>query len=240
MSAGVASGKQHPAGAQGRLEVDVDGGLVRLRARYDPELVERLRALSGRRFIRERGEWVLPARREALAEVAALVDSLGDEVHVTERARRRLERARPGRVENRDGEFELSFAYNPRLLGRVRSIPERRYYPKRRTWTVPPTRAGALALLALLEDGELTAPPAVEERLARLATARRPAPHENRGIERARRGSEEPRSSPAPHWRHVTRGPILHANRDRQEWVDGIGWCVRIRVDPRRGRREGR
>lgn len=196
MSAGVASGKQHPAGAQGRLEADVDGGLVRLRARYDPELVERLRALPGRRFIRERAEWIIPARREALVEVAALVDSLGDEVHVTERARRRLERARPGRVENRDGEFELSFAYNPRLLGRVRSIPERRYYPERRTWTVPPTRAGALALLALLEDDELTAPPAVAERLTRLAAAR--DPHENGRIEAPQRASEEPRSSPAP------------------------------------------
>src|SRR5437867_1015458 len=38
VSAVVASRTQSPAAGQGRLEVDVDGGLVRLRARYDPGL----------------------------------------------------------------------------------------------------------------------------------------------------------------------------------------------------------
>jgi hypothetical protein len=44
-----------------RLRVDVDGGLVRLRGDYHPELVKQIRSLPGRRFIRERSEWVLPA-----------------------------------------------------------------------------------------------------------------------------------------------------------------------------------
>jgi hypothetical protein len=136
-----------------RLQVDVDGGLVRLRGDYHPELVEQIRALPGRRFIRARGEWVLPARREALAAVAALVERLGEDALLSGRARRRLERARPGRIESRDGRFELAFTYNPRRLARVRSIPERRYLPERRSWTVAPTCAGALALLALLEEG---------------------------------------------------------------------------------------
>lgn len=42
------------------------------------------------------------------------------------------------------------------------------------------------------------------------------------------------RASPTPHWRHVTRGPIFAANPKRREWVDGVGWCVRVRVDPTR------
>jgi hypothetical protein len=37
-----------------------------------------------------------------------------------------------------------------------------------------------------------------------------------------------------PHWRHVTRGHIFRANPHRHEWVEGIGWCVRVRVDPER------
>jgi hypothetical protein len=219
-----------------RLHVDVDGGLVRLRVDYHPELVKQIRALPGRRFIREPGEWVLPARRKGLADVAALVDRLGDDALLSARARRRLVRVRPGRIESRDGQFELCFAFNPRRLARVRSIPERRYQPERRSWTVAPTRAGALALLALLEDGEFTAQPDLAARLARLAAERAPSWSGSEGASGDRAVNGEQRSSPAPHWRHVTRGPIFDANPQRREWVEGIGWCVRVRVDPTRQR----
>jgi hypothetical protein len=219
-----------------RLRVDVDGGLVRLRGDYHPELVKQIRALPGRRFIRERSEWVLPARREALADVAALVERLGEDARLSGRARQRLERARPGRIESRAGQFELSFAFNPRRLARVRSIPERRYLPERRSWTVAPTRAGALALLALLEDAEFTAQPELAARLARLAAERAPSSSGNEGPSGDRAATAEQRSSPGPHWRHVTRGAIFEANPQRQEWVEGIGWCVRVRVDPERPR----
>ena len=219
----------------GRLAIDVDGGLVRLRARYDPELVAQLRTLPGRRFIRARREWVLPAKREALAQLASLVEQLGDAATPTERARRRLERARPGRVDDREGEFELCFPYNARLLERVRSIPERSYRRDRRRWTVPPTRAGALALLALLERGDFTANPEVAARLTRLAAA-----HDPVGSTAAGTASDQRRAPPAPHWRHVTRGPIFDANPHRHRWVDGIGSCVRVRVDPERRRGDRR
>jgi hypothetical protein len=219
-----------------RLHVDVDGGLVRLRGDYHPELVKQIRALPGRRFIRERGEWVLPASREALTDVAALVERLGEDARLSGRARRRLERARPGRIERRDGQFELSFAFNPRRLARVRSIPERRYQPEGRGWTVAPTRAGALALLALIEEGDFAAEPELAARLSRMATARELVPLGAPDSSDDRAASEEQRSSPVPHWRHVTRGPIFDANPHRQEWVEGIGWCVRVRVDPTRHR----
>jgi hypothetical protein len=215
----------------GRLAIDVDGGLVRLHARYDPELVAQLRTLPGRRFIRARSEWVLPAKREALAQLASLVERLGDAARPTERARRRLERARPGRIDSREGDFELRFPYDARLLERVRSIPERSYRRDRRRWTVPPTRAGALALLALLDHGEFTAKPEVTARLRRLAAA-----HESVDSTAAGIASDRRRAAPAPHWRHVTCGPIFNANPHRHEWLEGIGWCVRVRVDPERRR----
>ena len=135
MSGDVANDKRLGSADEAPVEIDIAGGLVRVRARYDPRLVEQFRALPGRRFIRERGEWVLPARRAALAEVAALVERLGDHARTTERADRRLARVRPGRIESRGNQFELSFAYDPRRLARVRSIPERR-----------PLRAGAAQL----------------------------------------------------------------------------------------------
>jgi hypothetical protein len=219
-----------------RLRVDVDGGLVRLRGDYHPELVKQIRALPGRRFIRERSEWVLPAHCEALADVAALVERLGEDAPLSARARRRLERAGPGRIESRDGQFELSFAFNRRRLARVRSIPERGYLPERRSWTVAPTRAGALALLALLEEGDFTAQPELAARLASLAAERAPGSSGSEGATSDCAASEEQRSSPAPHWRHVTRGPIFDANPHRKECVEGIGWCVRVRVDPVRRR----
>jgi hypothetical protein len=215
------------------LAVDVDGGLVCLRTRYEPQLVERLRRLPRRRFIAERGEWVLPARRDGLLALARLVVELGGQAEVSERARRRLERHGPGRIEVREGEFELDVRPRPGPLERIRAVPERRYLAERRRWRVAPTRAGALALLALVDDGELVGAPATLARLSQLATNRAA------GGDPVRHDAGKPaasRASPSPHWRHVTRGPTFRANPHRHEWVDGIGWCVRVRVDPERRR----
>jgi hypothetical protein len=214
------------------LEVDMDGGLVRLRTRYDPRLVERLRRLPGRRFNAERGEWVLPARREGLAALAGLLAELGGQAQLTERARRRLDRHGPGRVELRDDEFELSMRPRRQRLERIKAVPERRYLPERRRWRVAPTRAGALALLALVDDGELVGAPAALTRLRQLAAGRAGGGEAEGGP--AGDAAETSRKSPIKHWRHITRGPIFHANPHRHEWVDGIGWCVRVRVDPKR------
>jgi hypothetical protein len=217
------------------LGVDIDGGLLRLRSRYDPQLVEGLRRLPARRFIAERGEWVLPARREGLIAVARLLAELGGQAHLSERARRRLDRHGPGRIELRDGEFDLSARPRPGLLARMKAVPERRYLPERRCWRIPPTRAGALALLALVEDGELVAPPGALARLARLAG---PAATGSGSGGEGESAPAPSRASPSPHWRHVTRGPIFRVNPQRHEWVDAIGWCVRVRVDPRKPRRK--
>ena len=171
-STATASHPPEPEQEAPLLGVDIDGGLVRLRTRYDPQLVERLRRLPGRRFIAERGEWVLPARREGLAALAGLLAELGGQAELSERARRRLERHGPGRIEVRDGEFELSVRPRPRLVERIRALPERRYRGERRRWRIAPTRAGALALLALVGDGELVAAPATLSRLRWLAAGK--------------------------------------------------------------------
>ncbi len=212
------------------LQVDLERGLARLRVeRYDEELIEQIRALPGRRFIRERREWVLPARQSALAQLAALLEGLGERVLVSKRARRRLDRVRPGRIEQHGGAFELTFVPQRQTLERVRALPERRYKRERHRWTVPATRAGALALLTLLDDGEFTATKELTARLARIAEERSDGEAPVAG-----EGGETPatRASPTPHWRHVTRGPIYRSARQRRQWIAGVGWCARVRVDP--------
>jgi hypothetical protein len=226
---------RRPEARQGEplLAVDVDGGMVRLRTRYEPQLLERLRGLPGGRFVAERGEWVLPARRDALLALAQLVVELGGQAELSDRARRRLERHGPGRIDLHGGEFALSLRPRPGRLERIRAVPERRYLPERRRWLVPATRAGALALLALVDDGQLVGAPAALARLRQLASKR--APHGD-AVGGDVGESAASRASPTPHGRHLTRGPIFRANPHRHEWVDGIGWCVRMRVDPERRR----
>jgi hypothetical protein len=75
----------------------------------------------------------------------------------------------------------------------------------------------------------------VRRALERLAAAASKPP----GTPRTEPAGSRWRSSPKAHWRHVTRGAIFDANPRRREWIAGVGWCVRIRVDPRR-RRSGR
>lgn len=218
-----------------RLEIDIDGGLVRLRPEYEPRLISLVRKLPDRRYSSAHREWTMPARRAGLAELCDLVESSGIDARLTERARRRLEHQGPGRITFEDGDFRLAFSYSPRRLERIRRIPERRFDPTSKTWAVAATRAGAPALLALLAEHEFRAEPSVRARLKRLATERADAP---RPRPVGREAGAPSRRSPVPHWRHVTRGRVFDANRHRQEWIDGIGWCVRIRVDP--ARQDGR
>ena len=218
------------------VHIDAEGGLVRISIPYDPTLIARIKVLTGRRFIRERGEWAVPATPEGLRQVDDLAKDLDGRVRLSDRAARRLERARVPHVRAADGGFELTFPYRPALVERVRALPERRYDPRGRRWTISATRAGALALLELLAEGDFTAGERTRERLARLAA------ESARGSQEApaSRAPGTARSSPIPHWRHVTRGAVFEGNPQRREWVEGIGWCVRIRVDPAEGNQAAR
>ena len=221
-----------PFDAEAALRIDMEGGLVRLRCANDPGLIGEVRALPGRRYLPKAQEWVAPARREVLRRLAALAEQLGERAEVTRTARNRLERARPGRIQGEAEGFRVRFGYTPRRLELVREVAERSWDSRSRSWRVPATRAGALGLLALLDSGEFTAAPSVRESLERLAAATPGGP----GAPPRDASSGQPRSSPTAHWRHVTRGPIFKANPQRHQWIDGVGWCVRIRVDPERHR----
>jgi hypothetical protein len=220
------------------LRIDVKGGLVRVGCVCDPRLVDEVRALPGRRYLPEAREWVAPARRDVLVRLQALTEELGERAEVTRVARRRFERVCPGRID-RDAEgFSVRFGYTHRRLELVREVAERRWEPRSRTWRVPATRAGALGLLALLDSGEFTAAQSVRSALEQLAAAK-PTRSDARSNDDV---SPQLRSSPTAHWRHITRGPIFNANPQCHQWIEGVGWCVRIRVDPerRRARRAGR
>lgn len=232
MSCEVAGSEQHPSRGA-RLEVDIEGGVIRLRADHDPQLVERIKRLPDRRYSREKREWTVPARRAALYGLCALlIDYDGRlDVHYSQRALRRLSRQGPGRITFKKGQLRLWGPYQPRRLKRIRAIPELRFERATKTWTGPATRAGTIALLDLIADRELLADPSTRERLERVAAARE---------------ADEPRQlvtpagarrrSPVPHWRHVTSGPVFDAHPERQEWVEGVGWCRRVRIDPSRRR----
>jgi hypothetical protein len=218
-----------------RLDIDIDEGLIRLRSDYDPDLIDRIRALPDRRYIRERQEWVAPARRRTLTALVSLIEAVEGSVDtaVTRRAARRLKTQGPGQITTAGHDFQLTFGYSRRRLELVRALPDRQFDPTTKTWIVASTRAGALGLLELIATYEFRAQPPVLARLQQLAKGLPPAP-----AKPTERGSAR-RRSPRPHWRQVTRGPIFQANRARREWVQGVGWCVRIRVDPRRRRDRG-
>jgi hypothetical protein len=206
-----------------------------LRTEYHPRLAALIRELPDRRYLAERGEWWVPARRPALAALCELIERPELDVTLSPRARQRLQRRGPGRLTLKRGELRLCFPYHPRRLERVRAIPERRFDPDSKSWIVAPTRAGALQLLRLLDEGEFRTDATVKRRLEALA-----AGQEGGSELRPSDDGSGTRESPTPHWRHVTRGPIFNANPQRHEWVYGVGWCVRIRVDParRRGREQ--
>jgi hypothetical protein len=227
-----------PPHADVALRVDVEGGLVRLHCAYKPEVIAEVRALPGRRYLPKAQEWVAPARRDILGRLAALTEQLGERAEVTRAARSRLDRACPGLIE-RDAEgFSVRFGYTRRRLDLIREVAERTWDPLSRSWRVPATRAGALGLLALLDSDEFTGDPSVRGVLERLGSATPCGPDTHPRDE----GRAQVRSSPTAHWRHVTRGPIFNANTRRHRWIEGVGWCVRVRVDPerRRAKRAGR
>lgn len=211
------------------LQVDVDGALLRLRTHGDPDVADRLRRLSACRYVPESSEWILPARAEALRLVSQMLLELKGAAEVTDGARLRLRRHGPGTLEiGADGSFEIATAPHPRRLAKIRDVPDRRWLPGRRRWRIPATRAGAMALARLLDEGEVVATRDTRVLVERAGAASRSDP--------ASPGSagQVDRASPVAHWRHVTRGTVFDANPHRHEWVDGVGWCVRVRVDPQR------
>lgn len=219
-----------------RIALSLSNGVLEIRCVYDPALVPRLRSLPGARYTAEQRAWRVAASRSALTKLAVLLHELGETVRVSHETetRRRLDRCSPAWVTAHDEGVVVRGPYNPVRVRLMRTVPEAVYAPGTRRWVVAVTRASAAALLHAIDLGGWRFE--VEERTRRLLErVREGAPDDPL---RTARSAADPgvRRSPIPHWRHHVRGAIFDANRDRREWVEGIGWCVRVRVDPSAGR----
>jgi hypothetical protein len=164
----------------------------------------------------------------------AELEECGTAVEISETADARLARMDIGRATLRDGAIEIAGPYSERRLPALRALPERRFDAERRIWTVPLTRAGALAILTLADNtDELVITQRARRVLQRTATASPPA--ESGARDEHASAETKTRRSPVAHWRHHTTGAVF-ANPARERIkVPGIGWCVRIRVNPRHG-----
>lgn len=218
------------------LRVDAHDGLLLLAAvPYDDAIVDGIRALPERRYRRGTQDWCVPARREHLRHACALIgefEERGIDIEISSQASGRLARAGVGRVILRGDVIEITGPYNPRRLLALRALPERRFDNERGAWTIPLTRAGALAILDLADrSDELVTTQRARRVLTRSATRTASARPHARDADAATPGPK--RRSPIAHWRHYTAGPVF-ANPERERvYIAGIGVCVRIRVDPR-------
>ena len=216
------------------LRVDANEGLLQLAAvPYDETIIDWIRTLPQRHYRRETQDWITPARREHLQMVCGLIAELeerGIAVEISETAGARLTRVDIGRAVLRDGAFEIAGPYSERRLPALRALPERRFDAERKIWTIPLTRAGALAILALADGtDELVITRRARRALQRCATAN-PSEHVSSASDPS---PGKTRRSPTPHWRHYTSGAVFdNPSRERID-VPGIGWCVRVRVNPR-------
>ena len=215
------------------LVIHANRGLLQLAAEpYDETVVHWIRTVPQRRYRPQTHDWCIPARREHLQAVCTVIAELeerGIAVEISEAAAARLARVDTGRAILRASAIEIAGPYSERRLPALRALPERQFDAERKLWTVPLTRAGALAILALADDtGELVVTQRARRALQRAATAKRNARDADAPVEPTRR-------SPVAHWRHHTRGAVFDNPARPRINVPGIGWCVRIRVNPRRG-----
>ena len=218
------------------LRVEAEGGLLRLASvPYDAAIVEQIRALPDRQYRRADHAWIVPARREHLRCVCGLIAELEERsvaVQIADSADQRLARLDIGRAMLRGRRIEIAGPYSPRRLPALRALPERRFDVERKIWTVPLTRAGAVAILTLAEQtDELVLTRRATRALQRTAAADSPTPR--MGRERTARSGSPRRRSPVAHWRHYTAGPVFDNPRRPRIDVPGIGRCVRVRVNPR-------
>ena len=170
------------------LLIDADKGLLQLAAEpYDEAIVDWIRSLPQRRYRRQTHDWCIPARREHLQRVCSVIAELeerGIAVEISEPAAARLARVDTGRAILRGSAIEIAGSYSERRLPALRALPERRFDAERKLWTIPLTRAGALAILALADDtDELVMTQRARRAVQRSATASPPVE-----AQRARRG----------------------------------------------------
>ena len=112
------------------LRVDSRDGLVLLAAApYDDAVVEWIRTLPERHYRPREQAWCVPARREQLRHVCALIGELEERdiaVDISSSASARLARVGLGRAILRDDAIEITGPYSQRRLPALRALPERR------------------------------------------------------------------------------------------------------------------
>ena len=189
------------------LVIDANEGLLLLAAEpYDETVVHWIRTVPQRRYRRQSHDWCIPARREHLLTVCSVIAELeerGIAVKISDAAAARLARVDTGRATLRGGAVEIAGPYSERRLPALRALPERRFDVERKLWTVPLTRAGALAILALADNtDELVMTQRARRTLQRAATASLPTKRNARDADA--RVEPTTRRSPVAHWRHYT------------------------------------
>lgn len=225
------------------LVIHANRGLLQLAAEpYDETIVHWIRTVPQRRYRPQTHDWCIPARREHLQAVCTVIAELeerGVAVEISEAAAARLARVDTGCAILRASAVEIAGPYSERRLPALRALPERQFDTERKLWMIPLTRAGALAILALADEtDELVMTQRTRRALQRAATASLPAKRNARDAD----APVEPttRRSPVAHWRHYTAGAVFdNPSRPRLN-VPGIGWCVRVRVNPNRGHSDTR
>jgi hypothetical protein len=218
------------------LRIDAIRGLMRLSsAPYDETIVDWIRTLPHRHYRPSSQDWSVPARSENLRSLCGVIAELeerGIAIDITDPAAARLSRLDIGRGVLRRGTIEIAGPYSERRVPTLRALPERRFDADRKIWTVPLTRAGALAILALADEtDDLVLTLTARRALQRSATGSPPTARDV-GSD-ATSPERTPRRSPVAHWRHHTAGAIFDNPARPRINVPGIGWCVRIRVTPR-------
>ena len=218
--------------AKSRVSLAFSDGLLEIRCDSDELHVDGLRSLPGGRNDPQDRTWRLRASRENLTAVAVWLHELGGTVVVKgdSEAQRRLKRSTPAWISAREVGIVVSGPYNAVRVRLLRKVPEAVYEPPQRCWVVAVTRASGAALLEALNRGGWRFE--TDDRTRRLLErVREGSPYDPLRIDRP---PVEPgcRRSPVAHWRHHLRGAVFKANRERREFVEGIGWCVRVRVDP--------
>ena len=218
------------------LVIHANGGFLQLAAEpYDETVVHWIRTVPQRRYSPQTHDWCIPARREHLQRVCSVIAELeerGIAVEISKAAAARLAEWTPD-APCCAQRIEIAGSYSERRLPALRALPERRFDAERKLWTIPLTRAGALAILALADDtDELVMTQRARRALHRSATA---SPPVKRNARDADAPVEPTRRSPVAHWRHYTAGAVFDNPARPRINVPGIGWCVRIRVNPGRG-----
>lgn len=113
--------------------IELRDGLLALDAPYDEGLVAAARTVPGRRWDPEAKVWTFPL--ESIRVVLSLAETFGVAVTPEVESVPDAEQNDRPEVGITGGRFIIAFPYDPRLVERVREIPDARWDTRARRWT---------------------------------------------------------------------------------------------------------